>query len=65
MIGTCLSNKHTPYEIMHLRKPRFPSELHVEEAACPLSVEDPTPNQVADYVSAKLTQLDGIDSNIE
>ena len=64
MIGTCLSNKHTPYEIMHLRKPRFPSE-HVEEAACPLSVEDPTPNQVADYVSAKLTQLSVIDSKIK
>ena len=42
---------------MHIRKPRFPSELPEEEDPAPISLQEPTPNEVADYVSTKQEQL--------
>ena len=47
------STKHTPYEFMHVRKPRFLSELLVEEEDdCSIALQGSHPNAVADYVSA-------------
>ena len=51
------TTKHTPYEVMHIRKPRFPSELPEEEDPAPISLQEPTPNEVAVYVSTKQEQL--------
>ena len=61
------STKHTPYEIMHVRKPRFLSELLVEEEddspfASPL--QGSHPNEVADYVSSKQEQLSAIKAKV-
>ena len=48
------STKHTPYEIMHVRKPRFPSELLAEEEDdSSIALQGPQPNAVADYKSSK------------
>ena len=47
------STKHTPYEFMHVRKPRFLSELLVEEEDdCSIALQGSHPNAVADHVSA-------------
>ena len=37
------STKHTPYEITCVRKPRFPSEIPVEEEPAPIPLKEPTP----------------------
>ena len=58
------STKHTPYEIMHLRKPRFPFELPEEEDPAPISLQEPTPNEVADYVSTKQEQLVAVEAKV-
>ena len=60
------STKHTPYEIMHVRKPRFPSELLVEEEDDPSSIalQGPHPNEVADYVSSKQEQLSVMEAKV-
>lgn len=59
------STKYSPYEVMHIRKPRFPSELPVEDTSVAISVEDPTPNQVADYVSTKQAQLTTVEGKVQ
>ena len=53
------STKHTPYEIMHVRKPCFLSELLVEEEddSSPIALQGSHPNAVADYGSSKEEQL--------
>ena len=52
------STKHTPYEIMHVRKPRFLSELLVQEEDDPsIALQGSHPNEVADHVSSKQEQL--------
>ena len=60
------STKYTPYEIMHVRKPRFPSELPVEEEddPTPIALQGPTPNEVADYVSSKQEQLSAMEAMV-
>lgn len=58
------STKHTPYEVMHIRKPRFPSELPTEEDPAPISLQEPTPNEVADYISTKQEQLTAVEAKV-
>ena len=60
------STKHTPYEIIRVRKPRFPSELLVqEEDDSPLiALQGPHPNEVADYVSSKREQLSAMEAKV-
>ena len=60
------STKHTPYEIMHVRKPRFLSELLVEEEDDSpfIALQGSHPNEVADYVSSKQEQLSAIKANV-
>ena len=60
------STKHTPYEIMHVRKPRFLSELLVEEEdGSPfIALQGPHPNEVADYVSSKQEQLSAMEAKV-
>ena len=59
------STKHTPYEIMHVRKPRFPSELLVEEEDdSSIALQGSHPNAVADYVSSKQEQLSAMEAKV-
>ena len=60
------SIKHTLYEIMHVRKPRFLSELLVEEEddPSPIALQGSHPNEVADYVSSKLEQLSAMEAKV-
>ena len=60
------STKHTPYEIMRVRKPRFPSELPVEEEddPSPIPLQGPHTNEVADYVSSKQEQLSAMKAKV-
>ena len=59
------STKHTPYEIMHVRKPRFPSELLVEDEDDPsIALQGSHPNAVADYVSSKQEQLSAMKAKV-
>ena len=60
------STKHTSYEIMHVRKPRFPSELPVEEEddSSPIALQGSHPNEVADYVSSKQEQLSAMKAKV-
>ena len=60
------STKYTPYEIMHVRKPRFPSELPVKEEddPTPIVLQGPTPNKVADYVGSKQEQLSAMEAKV-
>ena len=61
------STKHTPYEIMHIRKPRFPSGLPVEkedDVPVPIILKEPTPNEVADYVCSKQEQLSEMEAKV-
>ena len=61
-----VSTKHTSYEIMHVRKPRFPSELPVEEEddPSPIALQWSRPNEVADYVSSKQEQLSAMEAKV-
>ena len=58
------STKHTPYEIMHVRKPRFPSELLVEEDDLSIALQGSDHNEVADYVSSKQEQLSAMKAKV-
>ncbi len=58
------STKLSPYEVMHIRKPRFPSELPVEEEPAPISLREPTPDEVANYVSMKQEQLTTLEAKV-
>ena len=61
------STKHTPFEIMHVRKPRFPSELLVqEEDDSPfIALQGPHPNEVADHnVSSNQEQLSAMEAKV-
>ena len=59
------STKHTPYEIMHVRKPRFLSELLVEEEDdSSIALQGSDPNAVADYVSSKQEQLSAMEAKV-
>ena len=58
------STKHTPYEIMCIRKPRFPSEIPVEEVSASISLKEPTPNEVAEYFSSKQVQLTELEAKV-
>ena len=60
------STKHTPYEIMHVRKPRFSSEMLVEEEDDSpfIALQGSHPNEVADYVSSKQEQLSAMDPKV-
>ena len=59
------STKHTPYEIMHVRKPRFLSELLVEEEDGPsIALQRSDLNEVADYVSSKQEQLSALKAKV-
>ena len=60
------STKHTPLEIMHVRKPRFPSELLVEEEDDSpfIASQGPHPNEVADHVSSKQEQLSATEAKV-
>ena len=51
---------------MHVRKPRFPSELPVEEEddPSPIALQGPHPNEVADYVSSKQEQLSAMRAEV-
>lgn len=44
------STKHTPHGVMHIRKPRFPSEIadHNNDSD-EIEVQETEPNLVADY----------------
>ena len=55
-----------PYEIVHVRKPRFPSELPVEEEddPSPIALQWSHPNAVADYVSSKREQLSAMKAKV-
>ena len=60
------SAKHTPYEILHVRKPRFPSELPVEEEddPPPFALQGSHPNEVADCASSKQEQLSAMEAKV-
>ena len=60
------STKHTPYEIMHVRKPRFLSELLVEEEddPSPIALQGPHPKEVAGYVSSKKELLSAMEAKV-
>ena len=58
------STKHTPYEVMHIRKPRFPSELPVEQSPTPVTLQAPTPGEVAVYVQSKQEQLITLEAKV-
>ena len=59
------STKHTPYEIMCIRKPRFPSEIPVEEeVSASISLKEPTPNKVAECLSSKQVQLTEVEAKV-
>ena len=59
------STKHTPYEIMHVRKPRFLSELLVEEEDdSSIALQWSHLNAVADYVSTKQEQLSAMEAKV-
>ena len=59
------STKHTPYKIMCIRKPRFPSEIPVEEEeSASISLKEPTPNEVAEYLSSKQVQLTEVEAKV-
>ena len=59
------STKHTPYEIMHVRKPRFLSELLVEEEDdSSIALQGSHPNAVADYVSSKQEKLSAMEAKV-
>ena len=51
---------------MHVMKPRFPSELPVEEEddPSPIALQGPHPNEVADYVSSKQEQLSAMKAKV-
>ena len=59
------STKVSPYEVMHIRKPRFPSELPLEEEPAPISLIEPTPDEVADYVTKKQEQLTTLEAKVQ
>ena len=58
------STKFTPYEVMHIRKPRFLSELPIKEDPAPISLEEPTPEEVATYISTKQEQLRLVEAEV-
>ena len=59
------STKHTPYGIMHVRKPRFLSELLVEEEDdSSIELQGSPPNAVADYVSSKQEKLSAMEAKV-
>ena len=50
---------------MHVRKPRFPSELLVEEEDdSSIALRGSQPNAVADYVSSKQEQLSAMEAKV-
>lgn len=52
------STKLTPYEVIHIRKPKFPSEvLDHDYDPKDIIVQEPDQNEVAEYVSAKQEHL--------
>ena len=59
------STKYSPYEIMHIRKPRFPSELPEEDDSAPISLQEPSPDEVADYVGTKQEQLTAVNAKVQ
>ena len=60
------STKHTPYKIMHVRKPRFLSELLVEEEDdSPFTaLQGSHPNKVADYVGSEQEKLSAMEAKV-
>ena len=57
--------RHTPYEVMCVRKLRFPSEIPVEEeVSASISLKEPTPNEVAEYLSSKQVQLTEVEAKV-
>ena len=59
------STKVTPYEVMHLREHRFPSELPVEEECSGIiSIEDPASNVVAEYVRVKQEEVVELEAKV-
>jgi hypothetical protein len=57
------STKLIPYEVMHIRKPRFPSELPAEEPVS-ITLREPTPDEIADYVTTKQEQLTTLEAKV-
>ena len=51
---------------MHVRKPRFPSELPVKEKddPSPIALQGPHRNEVADYISSKQEQLSAMEAKV-
>lgn len=48
-----------------IRKLRFPCEVPKEEEAVPISLRDPTPNEVGEYISQKQEQLMDVEKQVQ
>ena len=51
--GVCEPIKHTAYEVMHIRKIRFPFEIPLEDELTTGIFHDPIPNEIAEVYSKK------------